>query len=233
MNCFILTLFGDPIPWLDKYIENCNNVKGYDWLIFTDKVDYDVMVKKNVTILRMTIDEYSDLFERKLGRKPGYLTTEKFWDMRPAFGIIFEDYLHDYSFWGTTDHDCVYGNLNKFIDLNCDIWTNDPYPTICGHLTLWKNTEKVNNLFKEYSLWEDMLFGETNHILTRPLSGSLSPMSWTTSKLYDEGKIKINYDFDCQENDKKPHKITYKEGLFSDGREIVVYHFRQTKRYPW
>ena len=230
MNTLILTLFGDKVGWIPQLIENFNKVAQHSLIIFSDK---GYKGKGNVRVVDMTIDEYCDLVEEKLGRRPQNTSDPKFWDMRAANGIIFEDYLKGSDYWGFTDHDCVYGNLSKFVNLDgYDVWTNDPYPTICGHLTLWKNTEKVNNLFREYPLWEDMIFGNDVHVWTRPLSGNLSPMSWTTSRLYDEGKLKINYDFDCQSNDKQYHELTWDDGLFSDGREVAIHHFRNTKQWP-
>jgi hypothetical protein len=225
MNTLILTMFGDVVEWMPQYIENCNSVNGFKWLIFTDK---DYVGGGNVEVIKMTMDEFQELFKSKLGKKMANISTEKFWDIRPAYGIIFSDYLKDSEYWGHTDHDCVYGDIPKFIgNLNCDIFTNDPYPTICGPFALWKNTDKVNNFYKNYPLWEDMLFGTDVHVHTRPLSGNLSPMSWTTK----DSDLKIRYEF-MQGNDKDYHRLEWKDGLFMDGDEIMMYHFRIGKQWP-
>jgi len=226
MITIINTWFGEKIPWADEYFENFSKT-GWNMLTFSDK-DY------GDNSIYMKPKDFMDLYKAKLGvRIEGWEPESlKFYDFRPAYGVIFEDYLKDSDFWGHTDPDCVYGNLDKFVDLDCDIWSNDHYPTICGHLSLWKNTDRVNNLFKEYPLWEAMLSNQESHIFKRPISGNLSPMSFTTKRLVDEGKIKINYNFDCQGNDKQPHNLVYNNGLFCDGREIAVYHFKEGKKWP-
>lgn len=222
----INTWFGEKIPWADKYFENFAKT-GWKMLTFSDK-DY------GSNAINMTPDEFMDLYESKLGMriKDWDPTSDKYFDFRPAYGVIFEDYIKGYDFWGHTDHDCVYGNLDKFVDTDCDIFSNDPYPTICGHFSIWKNTPKVNNLFKEYPLWRDMLSTMNIHVFERPISGNLSPMSWTTKQLVDDGEIIISYDYSCQGNDKMQHQLRYDDGLFCDGKEIAIYHFRKTKQWP-
>src|SRR5258707_9826714 len=113
---FITHYFANTFPeWIDKYIENTKFLKkyGYDFLLDTDLNKFNQRCKKALG------------FESSI--LPG---TVKIGDYRPAFGLIYEDILSGYDFWGHTDTDCVYGRLDHFLTSNllenCDIFANDP-----------------------------------------------------------------------------------------------------------
>ena len=87
-----------------------------------------------------------EFIENKLKIKVDFSKPYKFCDFRPAYGVIFEDYIKGYDYWGHCDLDQVFGEISKFI----------PDKTIKqfekvnrnGHFVLYKNTEKMNNIFK-------------------------------------------------------------------------------------
>ena len=88
------------------------------------------------------------------------LEGRKLCDYRPAFGEMYAGEIEGYDFWGHTDLDCVYGKLWDFVsdDLleNCDVFSNDPYPQMCGPFTCYRNTESVNGLFRKYNGWREI-----------------------------------------------------------------------------
>jgi hypothetical protein len=71
-------------------------------------------------------------------------------DLRPTYGVIFDDYITNYDYWGHTDIDLFYGSLKEYL---CNIDTNIEVITgaevVCGSFQLYKNNEKINNLFKK------------------------------------------------------------------------------------
>lgn len=161
---FLITEFGSPFSWTDKYIENIGKLKdtGWYWKIFTPN-KYENL-PENVEIIDMTAEQFAELVEKKLGVKPNiFITTQgvpsvHVTDFYVASGIIFEDYLKDFDFWGITNMDMVYGRLSRFVPdevlKESDIFTDD-VATINGIFSLYKNTEKVNNLFKEIPYWKE------------------------------------------------------------------------------
>ena len=43
---------------------------------------------------------------------------------RPAYGDIFEEYFNGYDFWGYGDLDVIYGDLDKYIEIQNNIDTS-------------------------------------------------------------------------------------------------------------
>lgn len=70
----------------------------------------------------------------------------KLCDFKEIYGIIFEDYIKNYDYWGECDFDVVFGDLRYFTD-KYQIQKYDKFLNR-GHLSLYKNTEKVNNYYK-------------------------------------------------------------------------------------
>jgi len=115
-------------------------------MIFTDNED-DFVFPSNVHKIKMTFDEAKKLFQSKFDFPINISNPGKLHDFKPAFGYIFADYLKGYDFWGQTDYDVIYGNLNDFItDKLLD--TYDKVFTK-GHFALYRNSDEMNLLFRE------------------------------------------------------------------------------------
>lgn len=163
---FVITMFGSPFSWINDYIDNVQHLAKYGWYwkIFTP---HSIESKGNVEIVRMDTDQFNDLVEKKLGVRPNMGVTEKgvptvhVTDFYVASGVIFEDYLKDDDFWGITNLDVVYGRLDRFIPDSAlekvEIFTDDTGGVVNGVFSLWRNNEKVNNLFRLIPDWEQKL----------------------------------------------------------------------------
>ena len=91
----------------------------------------------------MTLEEIRTRASRHIGFKAVLNFPYKLCDYRPIFGLIFEDYLSGYDFWGHVDPDVIYGDLGHFIT---DYLLNK-YGRLFrrGHLTLYRNTDEINH----------------------------------------------------------------------------------------
>lgn len=164
-KCFVITMFGNPFEWIQQYIDNAQKLKesGWYWKIFTPN---KIESKGNVEIVPMTIEQYDDLVEKKLGVRPTLfalpsgIPSSHITDFYIFSGIVFEDYLKDFDFWGITNLDVVYGRLDHFLPdsylKNCDVFTDD-VNTVNGVFSLWRNTEIVNSLFRHIGNWKEMI----------------------------------------------------------------------------
>lgn len=163
---FLITEFGAPFAWTPKYLENVAKLGEYGWYwkIFTPN-KYE-NVPANVEIVNMTIEEYSDLVEQKLGVNPK-LTITKYGtpskhitDYYIFSGVVFEDYIKDFDFWGITNMDVVYGRLDHYLPdtylQDCDVFTDD-VDAINGVFCLWRNNSEINNLFKNIPDWQNII----------------------------------------------------------------------------
>lgn len=142
--CVIVTYFGTFHPSIVPFIQSCERNPEFDWLFFTD-CQYKNL-PSNVHFYNMTLAKLKNLIEKKLGDRIVLDRPYKMCDYRPAYGVIFEDYLNKYDFWGYGDVDVVYGCLSNFItDELCDQY-DKIYP--CGHLSFVRNKSEINNIYK-------------------------------------------------------------------------------------
>ena len=141
---FLLVYFGSFNEYFPFFLKTCAFNNEYDWLIITDnQVDYSY--PSNCFKVNMTLKEFNVLASIKLGMNIEIIKPYKLCDFKPAFGLIFEDYIKEYMYWGHCDCDLIFGDLNKFLT---KLFENE-YDKIfaAGHLTLYKNTKDNNKLF--------------------------------------------------------------------------------------
>ncbi len=263
---FIILQFGEPFPWIDKFINSVQHLEKYGWYwkIFTLDTDSNVDYIGNVEKIHMSIDEFCELVGEKTKVTPKIFITDKgipsihVTDFMVAYGKIFEDYLEDYDFWGMMGGpDILFGRLDHFLPdyylEDCDIFTDDP-KFINGCFTLFRNTPTINLLYKEISNWKkafsqkDCLKCTTDrraHTLFGTDEYGLTEVLKNTNFAYKHPKYYPLHGHDRLER----HEISLKEDcslweinrdnppLWSNaiptfGREILFYHFSQSKQWP-
>lgn len=242
MKVILQMMFGRPFDWTEKYLDNCEMIPGYDWKIFTPN---KLKGRKNVEIIPMTIEEFDERVEFQTGIVPGnyidgHAPHKLTSDYYPAYGLIMEDYIKDYEWWGHTNWDVVYGRLDHFLTdeylKDCDIFA-DEANEINGVFTLYRNNDKVNNLFREVPGWEEAfrehrLFGFDELIMGK----------WIQTQ--DLVRFKYPKHYPWFGYDRLPAELEQKEDgslfqVLTDkitgrkmGKEISFYHFSYNKRYP-
>lgn len=142
--CIIVCWFGKFPDYFKLWEKSCSFNENYNFLLVTDQ-NYSSRVK-NIKIVKMKLEELNNLINDKLGLNIKLIKPYKICDFRPAFGIIFKDYLKDYDFWGHCDIDQIFGKLDDFISNEM----LEKYDRINknGHFSLYRNCKIINNLFK-------------------------------------------------------------------------------------
>lgn len=151
-------------------------------------------------------------------------------DFRHSFGLLYQDKLDGYDFWGHTDFDMVYGRVERwvtdaFLD-NVDIHSNH-VDYISGPWTLYRNTPVINSLFAVCEDWRGYLenpatlgWGETHY--TRAVD-----------KLVEGGHLRRVYSMWQTRNLDNFDSLHWDGERLMEGSEEVMYaHFRRTKVYP-
>jgi len=148
---FVICYFGKWPPWISIFLNSCKENPKIDFLIFTDCGDSGVSNIVNVKFVHFTIADFNRLASQTLKLPVQILVPYKVCDFKPVYGIIFQNYLQDYDFWGHTDTDLIFGNIDKFITdkilSSYDVITAKKQ-YLLGHFTLYKNTAKINSLYK-------------------------------------------------------------------------------------
>lgn len=252
---FLQTQFGSVHPWAHEYIENFRSLAKDGWYlkIFTPN-GYSNM-PENVEICSMTLADFDKLVKEKTGQEPeNFFSAEtgnpdKFVsDYYPAYGLIFEEYIKGFDYWGHTNWDVVYGDLSKFLPdselQKYDIWADD-VNAINGVFTLYKNNKEVNNLFRNIAGWQKMF---TEHKLFGVDELEMTKVAQNIEK-YGHFVFGYPHPYFLHSHDRfiqhtpEPKLNRTLDGklyeLFEDtithqvsGKEIMYFHFSRTKKYP-
>ena len=72
-------------------------------------------------------------------------------DFKPLFAHLFPELVQGYDWWGTMDNDMILGNWRKFLTpyflSQYDLIAGHTFAYTAGHLTLYRNTPLLNQLF--------------------------------------------------------------------------------------
>ncbi len=142
--CIIGVYFGTFPKYFKLWLNSCKYNDTIDFLIITDQHIHSY--PRNLKIKNMTFVEFKNLVEKKFDFKISLERPYKICDYRPAFGLIFEEFLKGYDFWGHCDFDMIFGDLRKYF--TDELLSNYDKILTLGHLSLYRNTFENNNRFK-------------------------------------------------------------------------------------
>jgi len=149
----ILVYFGSWPAWFPAFFLSCKYNRNIDWMIFTD-CDTPPCEADNIEFIPFSMKKFRRLAAHKLGFPVNHSAPYKLCDFKPTYGLVFEDYLSGYDFWGHCDLDVVWGDIRKFITdeilAGHDI-VSARKEKMCGHFSLYKNTWHTNRLFTLHS----------------------------------------------------------------------------------
>ena len=135
--------FGELPNYISLWMESAKCNPTIDFFIVNDKTP--VPHPQNVKFISMNLQQFSDLAAKKLELPVDIKSPYKCCDFKPAYGLILEDYLKDYDFWGHCDLDLIWGNLRAFITEEILMNYDRVFPL--GHLSLYRNTERIKRAF--------------------------------------------------------------------------------------
>jgi hypothetical protein len=174
--CIVVCYFGKWPKWFNLYLKSCRYNPTVNWLFYTD-CGKPKNAPDNVEFIKGTLEDFNNLVSKKLGFKINIKSKRQLCDLKPAYGVILEDYLKNHDFWGYGDIDLIYGNIRKFITDSIlkeyDV-VSAKKEYLVGHFTLFRNCDKINRLHEEgpyKKVFSDLKyhnFDESNWIFHRP-----------------------------------------------------------------
>ena len=106
----IIAYFGKLPEYIQLFLDSCKLNYGFEWLIFSDD-DTTYNYPSNVHLIKMNFGECKKLIQSKFDFEITLSKPQKLCDYKCAYGVIFEDYIQDYDWWGHCDLDQI---LNCF-----------------------------------------------------------------------------------------------------------------------
>ena len=145
--CIINCWFGKLPNYFGLWLNSCKYNPNFNFLFVTDQELSEYKISKNIKVLNIEFERFVELTKEKLSLKNIRIDKPyKLCDFKPVYGIILQDYLKDFDFWGNCDIDMCFGNLEKYI--NDTILNKYDKILNLGHLTLYRNNTIVNNMYK-------------------------------------------------------------------------------------
>lgn len=141
--CIIGVYFGIFPEYFNLWLRSAAENPTVDFIIFTDAPAQKL--PNNVKFLPMSFDEIIQRGKEKMNIKIALKRPYKCCDLKPAYGLLFSDYLEGYDYWGHCDFDLIWGNLQYFFE-KYHLEKYDKFLPL-GHLCLYKNTEENNRRF--------------------------------------------------------------------------------------
>lgn len=147
MKAVIICVYLGKLPEsFPLWLKSCKYNPSIDFWLYTDQ-EYKGQ-PKNVYIKTMSLAEMRLRVENVIGFRPVMTSAYKICDCKPLYGILFRDEIkkNNYDYWGYCDLDMVFGDLEMFFKK----YHIEKYEKFLerGHLCLFKNTARMNDLFK-------------------------------------------------------------------------------------
>lgn len=238
----IIPYFGRMPDYFNLWLKSAESNPDYNFFIYTD-LDLKVKTDSNVKIKKMSFVELKRRIKNLFGNDIKLKNPYKLCDYRPAYGMIFQDDIKDFDFWGFCDIDLIFGDLNKFIPRN----VFEEYDKIFyhGHFCLMKNCEKMNKLFlKKYEKVCDFSFAShTNYSCHFDENGTIA-----YADKFDDAKLYFkwlfydppynNFQFITNKSNTEKYALWKNGKLFMfdlDGNknEIIYIHLQKRKMHNW
>lgn len=143
----LFALYFGPLPeHIGLWARSCGGNTDIDWVLITDQ-EIGFALPPNMKYLRSDMASIRRQFSDIIGFAANLTRPYKLCDFRPAYGLIFADLAREYDFWGYCDLDVIFGDIRAFITE--EILAQYDKIQALGHLSLYRNTERVNTLFRE------------------------------------------------------------------------------------
>lgn len=237
INCY----FGE-FPWyFNFFLKTCAFNPTIDFIIFSDNMYKDIL-PKNVNIIPFTLFDFNQLSTNKLGFKINVKNPYKLCDFKPAYGLIFSDYIKNYDFWGICDIDVILGRIREFFPdmmlANYDVLSvRNEYPS--GFFMLFRNTSYVNSLFTKSQNYKK-IFTDNKHYCFDECNfkheylcneGDILEIECEIESMHhillqEQKKNKINIFYDFMVVEGIPGNLKWENGvlIYKDEYEALLYH---------
>lgn len=226
--CVIGVYFGKFPNYFALWLKSCACNPTIDFHLFTDCEVVDSPA--NVFWHKTTLAEIKNRATNILGFEASLERSYKICDYKVLYGLLFSDFVSSYDFWGHCDFDLIFGDLSCFFDAY-KLYDYDRFNAL-GHLSLYRNTETVNNYFRldggrhsyreVYSSEKNCVFDEmpgmTQIFLKNNLPLFTKRIYADIASIYDRYRIIENYCLDA-----KPVNYPYQIFYWENGKCFRAY----------
>jgi hypothetical protein len=144
----VIPYFG-PLPrFFPLFVQSASRNPRLNF-VFVSNEEVPVRLPPNFNYVRLTPAEVENRVREKVCQDFRLWYGYKLCDVKPFYGVVFDDLLKTSDFWGYCDIDLVFGDLSSLLDsqtLNgADFYCADAGPVVAT-FCLFRNQERVNRL---------------------------------------------------------------------------------------
>lgn len=222
-NIVLIQVWFGPIPdyfWF--HYETTKNLKGFDFLFFTDQEIF--LDSSNYKVIQTNKEIVETLLSNSLKQKIKIKNNKKACDLKSCFGDIFQEYIRDYDYYGAYDIDTLFGDVYDFtnqyigeydiITISDEIYHN----RLSGPFLIFRNYEKLRT---EYVSEEYIRCFDNSEV-------ECFEENFLNLKLKDKYKIKYINSINCETKNggKNSYNCYWRGGkVFINNEEKLLYHF--------
>lgn len=155
----IIPYFGKWPVYLGAFLDTAAKQRSIDFHFITDLDASFGKVPPNVFIHRQSIVDMYAFASVKINLNIQSQSFRKLCDLKPAYGLIFEDIIDSYDFWGYGDIDLIYGRLDFFLApllASYDI-ISFREEWLSGSFCIFRVNNETKTLFMKSSRWKEYL----------------------------------------------------------------------------
>jgi len=217
---------------MPAFLLSCRANADVQWLIYTD-IDYRgpkgsaPLRTPNVTFMPTDVAELNRRCSERLGTTID-IQRRKLCDLKVTYGVIFEEDLKPFDFWGCSDLDIIWGNIRHFAT-DARLRAHDIFSSrkekLSGHCTFYRNVPEINTLFERIPDVRALLAtSHYEHLDERELTKYLRD-----ERVYWEEELATNAAYQKALGDAS---LTWANGrtFGPDGRELMYIHFHKLKQ---
>jgi hypothetical protein len=234
-TALVATYFGRLPEWIDDFVESCKYNPTITWHLFSDGRPPQNRAG-NFNFIPMALADFNSLAFHRLGVRTAVCNGYKTCDFRPTYGVLFDDYLQGFDFWGHCDLDVIWGDLRAFftdpILESYDVLSTNP-SGLCGPLTIFRNRESINYLYRR-APYEQILLDDANRMFDESFSTFVEEANRSGELRLFASRLH-EYDGYHSGIPAAESPCVWRAGrLFCtiENRELMYYHFAGTKRWP-
>lgn len=252
--CLLIPYYGAWPVYLNLFVESCRSNKQIDVHLISD-LQVDIDLPTNVKLMNIPMKELLQRLEKATGIHRQNISPRKICDLKPAYGLMFDDLTLGYDFWAYGDIDLVFGDLDRYLKPSIlaeyDILTFRE-EWIHGPFTIFRNNDRTKNLFRlsrdyEKVFSDDMIYcfdecGKKHGILRTgidPLEievphrpNDVHCMTQVIRKEELEGNLKVYRRYYAKESLPFDEIIWWEDGKIKGAgfAEYIFYHFVWDKK---
>ena len=138
----IAVWYGGAPPYFEAWSRSAEYLKQrYDIFLITDTDFSKRYISENIKLVNISMKNLINRITKTLDIKINVQRPYRFCDFKPMLGLVFQNELSNYDFWGHIDLDVIWGDMEQTV--NDDLLSKIDVFLNGGHFSLYRNNEKI------------------------------------------------------------------------------------------